>query len=218
MAFAAGALVFPGGRIDREDHAAAAQLAPHLPDAPARIAAIRETIEETGIAPALSPAADRATAEALRQAIAAGEPFATALHRLGFTLDLEALTPFARWCPNFREARRFDALFYLAEAPAGGAEASADQNEAVSAFWASAASILADVQAGRAQAIFPTRRNLERLARFASIDEARADAAAHPVRQITPWIEERDGRRYLCIPEDAGYPITAELFESVRRG
>src|SRR3954467_13036090 len=50
MAFAAGALVFPGGRIDADDHASAAALAPHLSDAPARIAAIRETIEETGIA------------------------------------------------------------------------------------------------------------------------------------------------------------------------
>src|SRR5436305_14361549 len=48
MAFAAGALVFPGGRIDADDHASAAALAPDLSDAAARIAAIRETIEETG--------------------------------------------------------------------------------------------------------------------------------------------------------------------------
>ena len=49
MAFAAGALVFPGGRIDPDDHITAAALAPELDDAPARIAAIRETIEESGI-------------------------------------------------------------------------------------------------------------------------------------------------------------------------
>src|SRR5687768_5220515 len=49
MAFAAGALVFPGGRIDREDREAAAAF-PGLDDAAARIAAVRETIEETGIA------------------------------------------------------------------------------------------------------------------------------------------------------------------------
>lgn len=217
MAFAAGALVFPGGRIDADDHASAAALAPDLPDAAARIAAIRETIEETGIAPALRPAPDEAAAEALRTGIAAGAPFGRLLAEAGHALDLDALTPFARWCPNFREARRFDAFFYLAEAPADAGAASADETEAVRTFWASAADVLAEIEAKRAHAIFPTRRNLERLARFASIDEARADAARHEVRQITPWVEEREGRRYVCIPEGIGYPVTAEPYEIARR-
>ena len=82
---------------------------------------------------------------------------------------------------------------------------------------ASAAHVLAEVDAGRAHVIFPTRRNLERLARFASIDEARADTARHKVTKITPWVEERGGRAYVCIPEDAGYPITAEPLETARR-
>ncbi|HEX8583775.1 MAG TPA: NUDIX hydrolase [Allosphingosinicella sp.] len=214
MAFAAGALVFPGGRIEADDHASAALFAPHLEDGAARVAAIRETVEETGIAPALSPAQEP---RVLRQRLSAGEPFAAILADLGLTVDLEALTPFARWCPNFRETRRFDTLFYLAEAPAGANVTSADQNEAVSAFWATAASVLEDLDAGRAHAIFPTRRNLERLALCASLEEARADAARHPVRQITPWVEEREGRRFVCIPEDAGYPVTSEPFDTARR-
>lgn len=217
MAFAAGAVVFPGGRIDPDDHETAAALGPHLEDGAARVAAVRETIEETGIAPALLPPPDSAATAALREAIASGEPFRPLLERGGFRLELESLTPFARWCPNFREARRFDTLFYLAEAPPGGGRASADQAEAVRAFWASAADILAEIAAGRARAIFPTRRNLERLARFGSIDEARADARRHPVRKITPWVEERDGGRFVCIPEGIGYPVTAEPYETARR-
>jgi 8-oxo-dGTP pyrophosphatase MutT (NUDIX family) len=214
MAFAAGALVFPGGRIDPEDHAMAERF-PALGDGAARIAAIRETIEETGVAPALRPAPDPI---ALREAMAAGRPFATLLDEMGLALDLEALTPFARWCPNFREARRFDTLFYLAEAPEGGGTVhSADESESVHTFWASAATVLAEIEAGRAKAIFPTRRNLERLARFGSLDEARADAELHPVRQITPWVEERGGQRFVCIPEGIGYPVTAEPYESARR-
>src|SRR5436305_467790 len=106
MAFAAGALVFPGGRIDADDHAAAAALAPDLPDAAARIAAIRETIEETGIAPALRPLPDGDAAASLRGRIAAGAPFASLLAEAGHALVLDALVPFARWRPNFREARR----------------------------------------------------------------------------------------------------------------
>jgi 8-oxo-dGTP pyrophosphatase MutT (NUDIX family) len=214
MAFAAGALVFPGGRIDPEDRAMAAGF-PGLADAAARIAAIRETIEETGVAPALRPAPDAAT---LREAMAAGRPFAALLGEMGLSLDLDSLTPFARWCPNFREARRFDTLFYLAEAPAGGGTVhSADETESVHTFWASAGTVLDEIEAGRAKAIFPTRRNLERLARFASLAEARADAERHPVQQITPWVEERDGRRFVCIPEGIGYPVTAEPYESARR-
>lgn len=213
MAFAAGALVFPGGRIDPQDAEAAALLGAAQQDAPARIAAIRETIEETGIAAGLAPL----PAPELRAAIEAGAPFGPLLRRHGLALDLDALTPFARWCPNFKETRRFDTFFYLAEAPGDAPEPRAAPHEAVRAFWAGAADILAEIEAGRAHAIFPTRRNLERLARFASIEEARADAARHPVRRITPWIEQRGGDSFVCIPEDCGYPVTAEPLATARR-
>src|SRR5947209_15117956 len=99
MAFAAGALVFPGGRIDADDHETAARHGPHLPDGAARVAAIRETIEETGIAPALSLPADGETAAALRAGTGSGAPFADLLAASGLSLALGALTPFARWCP-----------------------------------------------------------------------------------------------------------------------
>jgi 8-oxo-dGTP pyrophosphatase MutT (NUDIX family) len=217
MAFAAGALVFPGGRIEADDHQAAAELAPGLEDGAARVAAIRETIEETGVAAALTPQPEVTVLDELRRRLAAAEPFAGLLAQFGLALDAAALTQFARWCPNFRETRRFDTLFYLTEAPPGANLATADGAEAARTFWATAAEVLEEIDAGRAHAIFPTRRNLERLAQFASLSEARADAARHPVRNITPWVEERGGRRFVCIPEDAGYPVTAEAFETARR-
>jgi 8-oxo-dGTP pyrophosphatase MutT (NUDIX family) len=213
MAFAAGALVFPGGRVEPQDHELAERCA-GIADAAARIAALRETIEETGIAVALEPAPD---ADALRTGLEAGASFGALLDKAGVAPRLDALTPFARWCPNFRETRRFDTLFFLAEAPADAPAVSADPSEAARAFWATAADVLADVDAGRAHVIFPTRRNLERLARFGSIAEARADAARYPVRKITPWVEEREGKAFVCIPDDAGYPVTAEPLETARR-
>ena len=215
MAFAAGALVFPGGRIDPDDHVVAGENAPS--QAAARVAAIRETIEETGLAPGIAPSPDEAAVRALREGIIAGRPFAALLADAGLALDLDALTPFARWCPNFRETRRFDTLFFLAEAPAGSAEPTVAEAEAVRAFWASAAEILAEVDAGRAHVIFPTRRNLERLAGFASIAEAYEDAARHPVTRITPWVAEVDGAPHVCIPEGLGYPVTSEPLETARR-
>ena len=213
LAFAAGALVFPGGRIDADDHLTADLFGTDA----AKVAAIRETIEETGLAPGVTPAPDPAMVAALRQGIADEEPFASLLAAHGLRLEPDWLTPFARWCPNFRETRRFDTLFYLAEAPADAPEPEVSAHEAVRAFWASAETILADIEAGHARAIFPTRRNLERLARFGSIAEAHADAARHPVTTVTPWIEERGGAPMLCIPEGIGYPVTAEPLETARR-
>ncbi len=212
MAFAAGALVFPGGRIEAQDH----EIAAEPDDSAARIAAIRETLEETGIAAAIG-GGDADKLARVRAGLLAGGVFADLLATEGLGLDLDALTPFTRWCPNFRETRRFDALFYLAEAPADAPEPHAQVGEATRVFWASAASILAELEAGEAHAIFPTRRNLERLARFASFAEARDDALRHKVQTITPWVERRDGADWVCIPEGIGYPVTAELVETARR-
>lgn len=223
MAFAAGALVFPGGRLDPVDRAIAANaaLAPHriadADDAAARIAAIRETIEEVGIAIGLLPAPEEAAVGQLRDALAEGGDFAALLASAGYRLDLEALTPFARWRPNLRETRAFDTRFYLAVPPAD-AVAEADGGESVRSLWISAAAALEDAAQGRHQIIFPTMRNLERLGKLASFADALAHAADHPVETITPHIEERDGEPWLCIPEGRGYPVTAAPLSSVRRG
>lgn len=217
MAFAAGALVFPGGRVDPDDHALADRIGGGLEHAAARIAAIRETIEETGIAPALRPPPDAATISQIRQELEEGTPFSALVEAYGLALDLTALTPFARWCPNFREARRFDTLFFIAEAPGGAVQAKAAEAEAVRTLWASASQILAEVAAGEGRIIFPTRRNLERLTRFGSLAEGKSDAERHPVQKIVPWIEERDGDKWLCIPDGLGYPVTAERLETARR-
>ena len=217
MAFAAGALVFPGGRIDPDDEALAGKLGNNGEHAAARIAAIRETIEETGVTPAFSSSLSAEVASDLRRELRQGTPFSLLLNQFGLSLDLGALMPFARWCPTFKEARRFDTMFFIAEAPQGGAPPSADQAEATRALWASAAEVLEEANSGRARIIFPTRRNLERLARFSSIEDAQSDAKRHPVRKIVPWIEERQGGNWLCIPEDAGYPVTSEPLDTARR-
>ena len=76
-----------------------------------RIAAIRETIEETGLALGLSGTVTAGVAHAIRRGLASGQPLAGVLAALDLGLDLSALVPFARWCPNFKEARTFDTRF-----------------------------------------------------------------------------------------------------------
>ena len=218
MAFAAGALVFPGGRIDPGDRDLAATLGGDRDDTAARIAAVRETIEEAGLPVGLDPLPDPAAMAELRASLHAGAPFAEALAAAGTRLSLGALEPFARWLPQHAGMRIFDTRFYLAGLPAGAPEASVDRTENVRLLWATAADILADADAGRATIIFPTRRNLERLAQFDSFADAVAHARITPIRTVTPWQEERDGRAHLCIPDDLGYPVTAEPLGSAMRG
>lgn len=216
MAFAGGAMVFPGGRIDEDDRALAAGFAE--PNAADRIAAIRETLEETGIAVAIAPHVDPALAARLQLALHGNSNFSELLTANSLGLRLDALTPFARWKPAFHQARIFDTLFFLAEAPRGDWRPIPQQGECEAVEWLSAAEVLARVARGEASAIFPTVRNLERLAQFTSIAAARADALAYPLETITPWVADHDGEPHLFIPEGLGYPVTREPLESVRRG
>jgi 8-oxo-dGTP pyrophosphatase MutT (NUDIX family) len=217
MAFAGGALVFPGGRVDPGDHALALESGGDREESAARVAAIRETIEEAGVPVGLDRLPDAEALARLRAGLHDRQPFSELLAREGLMLDPSALVPFARWCPRHPHARIFDTRFYLARFPEGAPTPVVDATENVRVFWARAQAVLDDVAAGRARAIFPTRRNLERLARFASFADAVADAQAHPVRMVTPWTETRGGIEHLCIPDDLGYPVTAELLDSAIR-
>ncbi|MES2420114.1 MAG: NUDIX domain-containing protein [Pseudomonadota bacterium] len=218
MAFAGGALVFPGGRVDPGDDSLAALLDRHDDDTAARIAAIRETIEEAGLPVGLSPMLSPSIFERLRASLHAGIAFAEALAEAGASLDLDALTYFARWRPAHAHARIFDTRFYLARLPTDAPEARVDATENVRLFWATAADVLAEADAGRATIIFPTRRNLERLAQFAGFDAAVEDTRARAVRTVTPWTETRGGVEHLCIPDDLGYPVTSEPMSDAVRG
>src|SRR3954454_15622709 len=75
MAFAAGALVFPGGRIDEADR----QLGQASGIDPAAVAAIRETLEEAAVPVGLSPVPDPAASQALQDALVADATFADLL-------------------------------------------------------------------------------------------------------------------------------------------
>ena len=220
MAFAAGALVFPGGAVDAGDHDLAARIDHGLDqdEAAARIAAIRETIEEAGLGIGLHGAMDAATVLRLRDGLQDGVPLRTLLDRHGLGVAFDALTPFARWHPApFDLATRvFDTRFYIARAP-DGQMATVDTTENVRLFWSSAADTLAQCDAGAAMVIYPTKRNLERLALCANHAALVAHARAYPVEKVQPWQEERAGERHLCIPDHRGYPITSEPMGRVRR-
>lgn len=221
MRFAGGAAVFPGGRVDQADCDLAAALGATDADAgaewAARIAAVRETIEETGLVVGVREPVDAADAARARALLAEHGALAPVLAAMGWTLDLDALVPFARWCPRHRHLRIFDTRFYLADLGTGAVEVDVDASENTHLFWASADEVLALAASGQIRIIFPTRRNLERLAQFGTFAEALAHVVRFPSRMITPFVEQRGGAAWLAIPPDAGYPVTGEPIAQVER-
>lgn len=219
MAFAAGAIVFPGGRIDPDDYFVASLHGFSTDDVEgaARVASVRETLEETGLGVAWNGLEGRAIAE-VRHALQSGTLLSDILASRSERLALDALVPFARWCPNFKETRTFDTRFYAIEAPEQSEALSFEKAELSELFWASAEETLHMADNGKVSVIFPTRRNLERLAAAPTFRDFARHAEEYPPHLITPWIEERDGEPHLCIPANLGYPVTEEAFSSAKRG
>jgi 8-oxo-dGTP pyrophosphatase MutT (NUDIX family) len=206
MSFAASACVFPGGKVDAADHALAAGLA--VDDAARRIAGIREVLEETGLVVGIAERVSAAEAADSREMLTQGTSFAEVLVRFGWTLNPAALVPFARWFPRCRPGRVFDTSFYLADLGTGQVDLTHNDGESMRLFWITARDAVVAVERGNLKAIYPTRRNLERLAQFSSFTEAEAHARSFPVVPIAPVREMLGEEEMLRIPEGLGYPVT----------
>ena len=222
--FAAGALVFPGGRVEEADHELAEGAWPNPdgldpdrldPDRLAfRVAAIRETFEECGVLLARPLGSDRlidaATLTRLedqhRAALNAGSiGFDAVLGSEGLVPAPDLLVHFAHWITPSNQPKRYDTHFFLAEAPAEQL-AVHDGWEAVESIWITPARALADTAAGLFKLVFATAKNLEKLGRCGSVAEAMATARAASVVTVQPRGTKLEGsRRLLRIPEEAGY-------------
>src|SRR4051795_255574 len=116
--------------------------------------------------------------------------------------DPAALVPFARWITPPEVTVRFDTYFFLARAPAGQ-EAAPDGQETVDARWFEPARALEGGEAGDLLLVFPTIKNLERLARFRSADALLDWASQHEVRPVQPRVEgQGEAARIVLDDED----------------
>jgi 8-oxo-dGTP pyrophosphatase MutT (NUDIX family) len=120
----------------------------------------------------------------------------------GLTLpDPAALVPFARWITPPEVTVRFDTWFFLARAPEGQ-EAEPDGQEIVDARWFAPARALEGGEAGDLLLVFPTIKNLERLARFDSADALLEWAAAHEVKPVQPRVEGQGEAARIVLDDD----------------
>jgi 8-oxo-dGTP pyrophosphatase MutT (NUDIX family) len=219
ISFAAGALVFPGGRVEEADHDLAARNCPN-PDGLGiealafRVAAIRETFEECGVLLARPVGSDglidAATLKRLedqhRGALNAGSiGFDAVLGSEGLRPAPDLLVHFAHWITPSHQPKRYDTHFFLAEAPVEHL-AVHDGHEAVESLWITPAQALADTAAGRFKLVFATAKNLEKLGRAGTVKEAMEMARAGTVVTVLPKGTKLEGsKRLMRIPEEANY-------------
>ena len=218
MRFAGGAAVFPGGRVDPSDRELASRLmsGEDAEVSAARIAGIRETLEETGLMIATAQSVTSAEVAEARAFLIEQGALAPVLDRFGWTLLPERLTLYAHWCPLWDKA--FDTRFFVTNLGTGAVDITVDATENTRLFWSSAANALAMADAGEISVIFPTRRNLERLALYGNFAEALEQIAQHPVRRVHPGIAVRDGEEWLTIPDGHGYPVLGQPKATAQRG
>jgi 8-oxo-dGTP pyrophosphatase MutT (NUDIX family) len=215
--FAAGALVFPGGRVEATDGELAALLEadgadpgragrarrPPDPLVGFKVAAIREAFEECGVLLARPAGENRIVPAERVSALDRNAPFADLLARENLAPATDLIVPFARWITPAFLPKRFDTYFFLALAPPDQALAH-DGREAVDSIWIAPRAALSE-QSGRFKLLFPTERNLWKLARHADVASALAAALAAPVATVVPERTEVDGGPGLRIALEADY-------------
>jgi 8-oxo-dGTP pyrophosphatase MutT (NUDIX family) len=227
--FVGGAYVFPGGGVDPAD---ASQLAEEisvgLDDATCSkqlglargglayyVACLRELFEEGGLLIACddqghevdtanTSLVDRLNDE--RESVNDGSlDFLEMLQREGLHLDLRHIAYFAHWVTPVGPPRRYDTRFFVALAPRGQV-AWHDDHETVATRWLRPRNALDLATRGEFDILFPTQRNLEAIADFASANDVLDYARSlDNIARIEPRFIERDGQTVIVIAGDPGY-------------
>lgn len=222
VVFAPAMWVFPGGRVDAEDHAEDFDsMFSGLTDAEASrtlelehgglawwLAACRETLEEAGLLLATAGTAPHDVVR-LRELVRADESvFANLLLAERIVLDATAIEEVARFITPVGAPRRFDARFFVAEFPPDQ-EPHHDDSEIVDWDWVRPVDALSRWAQGSFEMMSPTVRMVACLARYTSAAAVMTAARRHlPYRRVR--VVDPDGEYRVVLPGESGYE-TAEL-------
>lgn len=214
-----GALVFPGGKLEEADGAPSLRArcggADKIDDAELkfRVAGVREAFEECGVLlarkrgqRALIGAADlKGIEERWRVKLAKDEAsIVDMVEAEDLEIATELMTPYAHWITPTFVPKRFDTWFFLAEAPEDQI-ALHDGSESTDSVWIGPQEAIEEAKAGKRTLVHATTKNLELLADGKTVAGAISAASARKIVTVLPWVEVKDGKKFLHIPEGAGY-------------
>ena len=226
--FAAGDHVFPGGKIEVEDHPDdVARWCPALDDKRAAdvlgltggsrtalaywTGAIREAFEEVGVllavdaaggVPSIAP--DR-LAEYRQACQRDHRTFWDMVRAERLTLTADRLAYYAHWITPEENPIRFDVRFFAAPMPEGQS-AEADEQEIVGVRWLSPAEAFEAQSRGEISLRRPTMANLRLFEGASTVAAALAAVAGRDIPTIRPRvIQGPDGKPRALLPGDPGW-------------
>jgi 8-oxo-dGTP pyrophosphatase MutT (NUDIX family) len=226
MVFGPSSWVFPGGRVDPDDHLEDFDaVCRGLSDAEASrilgvdhgglawwIAACRETLEEAGLLLAAEKV-DPALVAVLRDRVQRDESlFTELLLEHGITLDVTAMEEVARFITPLGAPRRFDARFLVALTPEGQ-EPSHDRDEIVDWEWVRPQDALDRWAAKEMTMMSPTVRMVACLSRFTSAEEV-MKVARRRLDYKRVRVDDAGGEYRVLLPGEPGYESAALEIET----
>lgn len=196
-----GLWVFPGGALEPIDGGDLARRAVSVPDDAQdltwRAAALRETVEEVGLAvtePQVEGPID-----------AMGEDVFQAVRKRGAVLDGRRLRLLSQWVTPRGLPTRYDARFYLTSLPSPPALLPR-ASEVVDLGWFTASDGLARVERGEWAMARPTLHHLRWLAGLADVEAMWSAAAQATGQRVEPMIESDGSVVRVRLPAVADLP------------
>ena len=114
------------------------------------------------------------------------------------------LIAFSNWITPVRARIRYDTWFFLALMP-DGQEPRIDGSEIVDVRWITPGAALAAADRGELSIVFPTRKHLERLDRFACARDLLQSARGHTVDPVEPRLIGDGEQARVVLPGEPGY-------------
>lgn len=187
--FAPGAWVFPGGLVEPHDglteRAVSEEQAARTPLEPYRVAAIRECLEETGVA-CLQAALSADALGTVRRQLLAGAGLIETLQAEGLDSSLPTLHYVGFWTTPPMSPLRYSTRFFMTAAPETGLRPAVDGVEIVDACWITPAEALHRNRQGEFALLPPQSAQLRHFATLAEqmplLDWAQAGPAVVPNR------------------------------------
>lgn len=229
-----GAYVFPGGKVDAEDHAPEAL--PCLSESPLRLrerlaesdieparaaglfmAALREAFEECGVLAGQDNSGPTLAAQLRDRAAQAG--WHQSLREGALRLQTEALLPWSRWITPRQPAvtnKRFDTRFFLARV-CDDQIASHDNFETTDSVWLTPLQALTRYANGEIDLVAPQIMSLYELKAHRTVQQALDEARQRPPALIEPNPFDENGQRILTYPGDARHPVATRAMRGPTR-
>jgi 8-oxo-dGTP pyrophosphatase MutT (NUDIX family) len=219
-----GAYVFPGGKVDADDHEEAliarldtdtdtlhrsladVDIEPHHA-AGYFVAACRETFEECGVLFARGISGD--LAERVGRQAREGFNFLELLESFDLQLEISQLIPWSRWItPRMATLmnKRFDTRFFVAMSPAAQV-ARHDQRETTEGIWQRPREALDRYWAREIDLAAPQIMTLAHFSRFSTAADILAEARRRPPPTIEPSPRNVEAGRLVAYPGDPNHPI-----------